>query len=402
MTPNSEHSREITSLSDVGAVVIGAGFGGTVHVEQLRRIGVQVRGILEISPEHGEAKAKALGVPRAYPSLEAVLADPSVDVVHVISPNYLHVDQSRQILTAGKHVICEKPLAMTSAESAAIVALAAETGLVNAVNFSLRFFPLNQHVRELIAEGGLGDTRFITGHYHQDWLLYDSDWSWRLNTSENGALRAVADIGMHWLDLTTFLVGQPIVSVMADMTNFISTRFEPRGAIEAFSSVRSTDTVARRITSEDVASIMLRFANGARGALTVSQISAGRKNSLQWEIDGSAAAAAWDSETPEHLWIGHRDRANEVLLRNPALMNAAGRQAAALPGGHVEGFGDTFAAAFRAVYADVLAGHPSERPLYATFADGHYQMLLGEAVAESSRLGRWVDVPVATKTARQL
>jgi predicted dehydrogenase len=401
MTPNSEyHGPGIRTLSDVGAVVIGTGFVGTVHVEQLRRIGVQVRGILEITPERGEVKAKALGVPRAYPSLEAVLADPSVDIVHVTSPNYLHVEQSKQILTAGKHVICEKPLAMTSADSATVVALAAETGLVNAVNFNLRFYPLHQHVRELIEEGGLGDTRFITGHYHQDWLLYDTDWSWRLDTSENGPLRAVADIGMHWLDLTTFLVGQPVISIMADMTNFISTRFEPRGAVEAFSTVRSTDTVARKVTTEDVASIMLRFANGARGALTLSQISAGRKNSLQWEIDGSVAAAAWDSETPDHLWIGHRDRANEVLLRNPALMNAAGRQAAALPGGHVEGFGDTFGAVFRAVYADVLAGHPSERPPYATFADGHYQMLLGEAVAESSRMGRWVDVPVATKAAR--
>jgi predicted dehydrogenase len=401
MTPSSElDGPGMRGIADIGAVVIGSGFIGTVHVEQLRRIGVQVRGILEITPEHGEAKAKALGVPRAYPSLEAVLADPSVDVVHVTSPNYLHVEQTKQILAAGKHVICEKPLAMTSADSASVVALAAETGLVNAVNFNIRFYPLHQHVRELIAEGGLGDTRFVTGHYLQDWLLYDTDWSWRLDTTENGSLRAVADIGMHWLDLTTFLVGHRVVSVMADMTNFISTRFEPRGAVEAFSTVRSIDTVERKIATEDVASIMLRFANGARGSMTLSQISAGRKNSLLWEIDGSVAAAAWDSETPDHLWIGHRDQANEVLMRNPALMNPAGRKAAALPGGHVEGFGDTFGAVFRAVYADVVAGHPAERPLYATFADGHYQMLLGEAVAESSRLGRWVDVPGEAKPAR--
>jgi predicted dehydrogenase len=401
VTPISEHDGPGTRrLADVGAAVIGTGFIGTVHVEQLRRIGVQVRGILEITPEHGEAKAKALGVPRAYPSLEAILADPSVDIVHVTSPNHLHVEQTRQILSAGKHVICEKPLAMTSADSAGLVALAAETGLVNAVNFNIRFYPLHQHVRELIADGGLGDARFVTGHYLQDWLLYDTDWSWRLDTSKNGSLRAVADIGMHWLDLTTFLVGQPVVAVMADMTNFISTRFEPKGAVEAFSTVRSTDTVERKITTEDVASIMLRFANGARGSVVLSQISAGRKNSLQWEIDGSVAAAAWDSETPDHLWLGHRDQANEVLMRNPGLMKPAGRLAAALPGGHVEGFGDTFGAAFRAVYADVVAGRPAERPPYATFADGHYEMLLGEAVAESSRLGRWVDVPGQPKAPR--
>jgi prepilin-type processing-associated H-X9-DG protein len=144
--------------------------------------------------------------------------------------------------------------------------------------------------------------------------------------------------------------------------------------------------------TEDVASILLRFANGARGAVSVSQISPGRKNSLQWEIDGSVAAAAWDSETPDHLWLGHRDRPNEILLRNPALMGAAGRAAAALPGGHVEGFADTFAAAFSAIYDDVRAGRPSPDRAYATFADGHVEMLIGDAVLESSRRGGWVAV----------
>ena len=401
MTPIKEHDGPGTRrLADIGAAVIGAGFIGTVHVEQLRRIGVQVRGILEVTPERGEAKAQALGVTRAYPSLEAILEDPSVDVVHVTSPNHLHVEQARQILSAGKHVICEKPLAMTSPESADLVRLAAKTGLVNAVNFNIRFYPLHQHVRELIADGGLGDTRFVTGHYFQDWLLLETDWSWRLDTKLAGSLRAVADIGSHWLDLTTYLTGQRVVSVMADLTNFIPRRAEPSGPVEAFSTERSTDTVEREVATEDVASIMLRFANGARGTVVLSQISAGRKNSLQWEIDGSIAAAAWDSETPDHLWLGHRERANEILLRNPALMGAAGRRASALPGGHVEGFGDTFGAAFRAVYADVIAGHPADQPPYATFADGHYEMLVGDAIAESSRLGRWVDVAGEAKAPR--
>jgi predicted dehydrogenase len=162
--------------------------------------------------------------------------------------------------------------------------------------------------------------------------------------------------------------------------------------VETFATDHSSDTVAREIATEDVASVLLRFANGARGALSVSQISAGRKNSLQWEIDGATGSAAWDSETPDHLWLGHRERANEVLLRNPALMNPAGRAASALPAGHVEGFGDTFGALFRAVYADVVAGKPAERPPYATFADGHDEMLIGDAIAESARQGRWIDV----------
>ncbi|MDO8484449.1 MAG: Gfo/Idh/MocA family oxidoreductase [Candidatus Limnocylindrales bacterium] len=379
-------------IADVGAAVIGTGFIGTVHVEQLRRIGVQVRGVLGSSPERGQARAQALGVARAYPSLEALLDDPSVDVVHVTSPNHLHVPQATQILAAGRHVVCEKPLAMTAGESAQLVRLAARSGRVNAVNFNIRFYPLHQHVRELVTGGELGDIRFVTGHYFQDWLLLDTDWNWRLDPDKGGSLRAVGDIGSHWLDLATFLTGQPIIAVMADLATFIPLRAQPRGPVETFSTDRSSDTVQREMATEDVASILLRFANGARGAVAVSQISAGRKNSLRWEIDGSTGSAAWDSETPDHLWLGHREQANEILLRDPAIMGRAGRVASALPGGHVEGFGDTFGALFRAVYADVVAGRPAERPPYATFADGHDEMLVGDAIAESARLGRWVEV----------
>jgi predicted dehydrogenase len=379
-------------IGEIGAAVIGTGFIGTVHVEQLRRIGVQVRGVLGSTPERGEARAEALGVARAYPSLEAILDDLAVEVVHVTSPNHLHVTQTRQILAAGRHVVCEKPLAMNASESAELVQLAAAAGRVNAVNFNIRFYPLHQHVRELVAGGGLGDVRLMTGHYFQDWLLLETDWNWRLEPDKGGSLRAVGDIGSHWLDLATFLTGLPIVEVMADLATFIGTREQPRGPVETFSTERSQDTVVREMDTEDVATILLRFANGARGSVAVSQISAGRKNSLQWEIDGSTGSAAWDSETPDHLWLGHRERPNEILLRNPALMEPAGRAAAALPGGHVEGFADTFGALFRAIYADVAAGAPSASPPYATFADGHDEMLVGDAIAESARLRRWVEV----------
>ncbi|MDQ6795410.1 MAG: Gfo/Idh/MocA family oxidoreductase [Chloroflexota bacterium] len=379
-------------LADIGAAVIGTGFIGTVHVEALRRIGVQVRGVLGSTPERGAARAEALGVRRAYGSLDELLADPAVGVVHVTSPNHLHAPQATAIMAAGKHVVCEKPLAMTAAESAELVRLAEATGRINAVNFNIRFYPLHQHVRGLVAEGGLGEVRFVTGHYFQDWLLLDTDWNWRLEPDKGGALRAVGDIGSHWLDLMTFVTGQPIVSVMADLATFIPTRRQPNGPVETFSTERAGKTVARPMGTEDVAAILLRFANGARGAVQVSQISPGRKNSLQWEIDGSLAAAAWDSEMPDHLWLGHRDRPNELLLRNPALMNAAGRAAAALPGGHVEGFADTFGALFRAIYADVVAGRPAARPPYATFADGHDEMLVGDAIAASAVAGQWVDV----------
>ena len=398
----------MTRIADIGAAVIGTGFIGTVHVEALRRIGVQVRGVLGSTPERGAVRADALGVPRAYASLDDLLADPSVDVVHVTSPNDLHVSQTKAILAAGRHVVCEKPLAMDAASSAELVALATETGLINATNFNIRYYPLNQQARETVAGGTLGDVRLVTGRYFQDWLLLESDWNWRLQPDRGGALRAVGDIGSHWMDLMTYVTGQHITEVMADLTTFIGTRHEPKGPVESFATARTADAVERTISTEDTAQILLRFDGGARGAVSISQISPGRKNSLQYEIDGSESALAWDSEQPDQAWIGHRDRPNEILIRNPALMGPAGQAASALPGGHVEGFFDTFCAHFRAVYADVVAGAVSSRPGYPTFADGHDEMLVGDAIARSAREGRWVTVdrpapiqpPALTEAAR--
>jgi predicted dehydrogenase len=378
--------------SEIGAAVIGAGFIGTVHIEALRRHGVQVHGLLGSSPERGAASARRLGVAHAYATLEELLADERVDVVHVTSPNHLHHPQVKAILASGRHVVCEKPLAMTSEESGELVRLAAESGRVNAVNFNIRFYPLNQHVHELVTGGGVGDVRLVTGHYFQDWLLLETDWNWRLEPDLGGSLRAVGDIGSHWLDLLSFMTGLRITEVMADLTTFVGTRRQPSGPVETFSTERSADTVAREIGTEDTAVILLRFENGARGTVAISQLSAGRKNSLEYEIDGSTGAVAWDSEQPDQLWIGHREAPNEILIRNPALMGATGQAAAYLPGGHVEGFADTFRALFAAIYEDVAAGRPSERPTYPTFADGHDEMLVGDAVAASSRDGRWTRV----------
>ena len=378
--------------TDIVTAVIGSGFIGIVHIEALRRIGVRVAGLLDASPELGARRAAEIGIPKAYADLDELLADPDVQVVHVTSPNELHHRQARAILAAGRHIVCEKPLAMTSAESAELVALAKASGLVNAVNFNIRWYPLNQHVAAMVADGGIGDVRMVTGRYFQDWLLFDTDWNWRLEDDKGGALRAVGDIGSHWLDLLSFLTGLRVEAVMADLTTFIPVRQKPRGEVLTFSTERAADTVGMEIHTEDTASILLRFAGGARGSVNISQLSPGRKNSIAYQIDGSSSAVAWDSEQPEQLWIGHRDRPNELLLRNPALMNGAGAASARLPGGHVEGFADTFGAVFSAVYDDVLAGVPSPAPRYATFAAGHEEMLIGDAVLESARTGTWARV----------
>lgn len=377
-------------VTEIGAAVVGTGFIGVVHVEALRRLGVQVHGVVGSTHARADGRSRELGLPPAYESFQAMLDDRRVEVVHITSPNHLHFQQARAALAADKHVVCEKPLAMTSHESADLVRLAALGGRVHAVNFNIRFYPVLQHVRGLIEENALGDVRLVSGNYLQDWLLLDTDWNWRLEPQLGGDLRAVADIGSHWMDLTTFLCGKRITSVMADLATFIKTRRQPAGPVETFTTGRSAQTVAREIHTEDCATILLRYEGGTRGALTVSQISAGRKNSLVFEIDGADSAAGWNSERPEELWIGHRGRPNEIILRDPAIMNAKGLKASYLPGGHAEGFDDTFKALYAAVYQAVATGEPGDG--YPTFADGHDEMLVCEAVARSAREGRWVEV----------
>jgi predicted dehydrogenase len=375
-------------ITEIGAAVVGTGFIGAVHVEGLRRLGVQVYGVVGSSHARAAERAAALALPPAYESFEAMLADPRVDVVHITSPNHLHYPQAVAALAAGKHVVCEKPLAITSAETGELVRLAQASGLIHAVNFNIRFYPINRHLHQLVREGGLGDVRLVSGHYLQDWLLLDTDWNWRLEPGLGGSLRAVADIGSHWMDLTSHVAGQRIVSVMADLKTFIPVRRQPTGPVETFSTKPSGATTARTITTEDAATILLRYENGAIGNLTISQISAGRRNTLEFEIDGSTSAAAWNSERPDDLWIGHRGKPNELLPRDPALLNAEGRDAAGLPAGHNEGFADTFKALYRAVYRAVAGDGPAQ-PNYPTFADGHESMLVCEAVARSARQGSW-------------
>jgi predicted dehydrogenase len=378
-------------LPDIGAAVIGTGFIGTVHIGALRRLGVRIAGVLGSSVGRGADRAAALGIGRAYASLEELLADPAVQVVHVTSPNVAHYPQVMQILAAGKHVICEKPLAMTAAQSAEMVTLAHASGRIAAVCYNTRFYPLNQQARGTVAAGELGDIRLITGQYHQDWLAKPTDWNWRLEADEGGALRSVGDIGTHWVDLTSFIAGHRVTEVLADLATFIAERRKPLGPVETFTTTQGA-TEPRTVTTDDAATILLRYGNGARGVMSTSQISQGRKNAMAWDIAGSAASAAWNAETPDHLWIGHRDAPNQILQRDPGLMNATGAAAASLPGGHVEGFADTFHALFRQVYADVARGKRAATSTYASFDDGHHEMLFCDAVLQSAKDGRWVSV----------
>jgi predicted dehydrogenase len=375
--------------------VIGTGFMGVAHTEALRRLGLDVAGIVGSSPERARAKAAVAALPPVFDSVEELLADSTVDVVHVTSPNHLHAEHVRAALAAGKHVVCEKPLGVSVAETAELVARAEAAAVVNAVCFNLRFYPQNQNAAALVAAGAIGEPRFVTGRYHQDWLLRETDWNWRLDGARQGGLRAVADIGSHWLDLARFLTGQQVVEVLADLHTFVVERNHPIDDVETFGAARvaaDVERVRETMSSDDAAGLLLRFDGGGRGVCSVSQVSAGRKNTLEWELDGSASALAWSSEEPENLWIGHRDQPNEVAAKDPSVMTPAGVAAAAYPVGHVEGYPDTFRALFAAVYRDVAAGGPSAAPAYPTFADGHDAMVVCAAIAASARTGSWTKV----------
>lgn len=380
-------------LGDVNAAVIGTGMIGVAHVEALRRLGVHVSGVVGSSPERAREKAEAANLPAVYDSLEACLADRDLDVVHVASPNHLHLDQALAVLDAGKHVVCEKPLGLDSGETSRLVEAADGTGVVNAVCFNIRFYPLAHHMAAMVATGDIGEPRFIHGAYLQDWLLRETDWNWRLESEKAGSLRAVADIGSHWLDLVRFISGRRVEEVMAELHTFVATRSHPEGSVESFAAVADdAELVTEEMSSDDAASIMLRFEGGARGLVTVSQVAPGRKNRVVVEVDGSDSALAWTSEDPDRLWIGHRGRPNEELARDPGAMAPAAARLASFPAGHVEGFPDTFRGLFSRVYAAVEAGGPPTDPDYPTFADGHDAVCVTEAVAASSETGRWTPV----------
>ena len=379
------------------SAVVGTGFIGPVHVEGLRRAGIVVAGILGSTPEKSRLAASQLGLPRGYTSFDELLSDKSVDAVHLTTPNRFHYEQAAAVLRAGKHVVCEKPLAMNSHESAALVRLAAESGKVAAVAYNIRFYPLCHEAAARCQSGDWGDTLHVTGSYVQDWLLRETDFNWRVLAEEGGELRAVADIGTHWLDLIQFITGRHVVAVCADLRTVHKTRQRPGGSVETFSGTSHTKAITESVTinTDDCGCVMLRFDNGANGCLWVSQTTAGRKNCVRFEIAGSKQALYWNSESPNDLWIGYRDRPNESLIRDPSLLSDSARAITNYPGGHNEGFPDTFKQLFRTIYGHIAAADVTQKPSFPTFADGHREILLCEAVLKSHREQRWITVAEA-------
>ncbi len=383
-------AKSIPSIQTLRAGVIGTGFIGPVHVEALRRLGVTVTAICDVGDLGAQAAAK-LAIPQAFADYRDLLDSPEVDVVHITAPNRFHCEMSLAALRAGKHVVCEKPLAMNTRETKRIVEAAQKAACTFAVNYNIRFYPAVLALRGLVRRGELGDIVHVNGSYMQDWLFKDTDYNWRLLPNEGGKLRAVADIGTHWMDAVSFILGAEIKSVLADLVTWHTTRKRPLGEVQTFAKADAKMKYASyQVETDDFANVLLQFANGARGNLGVSQVAAGRKNCIRIEIYGSKKSAWWCSEDPEMLHFGNRDGANETAVRATPAFGDGAIGLMDYPPGHVEGFPDTFKMNFRNIYA-AIAGAKSA-PLFASVQDGHQEVVVCEAILKSNQARKWIDV----------
>ncbi len=381
-------------FAGINTAVAGTGFIGPVHVEALRRLGINVTGILGSTREKSRKAAEVLGLKRGYHHYDEILTDPSVHAVHIATPNVAHYSMVKQALLAGKHVMCEKPLAMTSLETLQLTELAEKSGLVAGVTYNLRYYPMNLEAKMCIAKGEAGRIYSVVGSYVQDWLLYDTDYNWRVLADKGGKLRTVADIGTHWMDLIHSITGLTVASVFAHLSTVHASRWMPIGEVETFTRQGRSDPERKevKIDTEDCGSILFRYKQGGQGVLWVSQVTAGLKNRIRYEIAGSEKSLSWDSDRANQLFIGYRNKSNEWLEKDPSLNDPVTAKYIDYPGGHAEGFPDTFKQCFRAFYNAISDRSTDEEISFATFADGHEEVRLCEAILQSDREGRWISV----------
>lgn len=387
-------------LHNLRAGIIGTGFIAPVHIEALKRLGVQVTAICG-STKSALETARQWCIPEVYGDydVEAMYASPNIDVVHITSPNKVHVDQSLMALAAGKHVICEKPLGMTSDETARVVAAAKKkTCPVFAVNYMCRFFPAVLQMRAMVQRGDLGKIIHVQGHFFQDWLLEQTDYNWRVLASEGGKLRAVGDIGTHWIDAVSFILGAKAESVFAHIETFHKTRLRPKGEVKTFAKVDPKKMVPYKVDTEDFGSVLLKFGKASHGFAesvhanaAISQVAAGWKCSLYLGIYGTKGSVRWDLQQPNEIQVGLRDRPNQVLQRATAGFSEDVAGFTDYPGGHPEGFSDAHKMYYRGVYQHIASGRKTPA-LFATAADGHHEVKLCEAILKSSSARQWVKV----------
>ncbi len=369
-----------------GIAIVGTGMIGAVHRRAALLAGADIRGVAASSPQRARDVAQAWGVPRAYRDIEEVVADPQVQVVHVCTPNHLHRPMAQAALEAGKHVVCEKPLATTLEDARALAALATANALVATVPFVYRYHPVVREARARIAHGELGPLHLIHGSYLQDWLLDPASNNWRVDPALGGASRVFADIGSHWCDLVEWVSGERFTEVSAAFDTVIAERSTDTG--QSFTTAAAGGAM-QAVTSEDVAAAMFRTGAGTLASLTVSQVSAGRHNRLWFEIDGARASVAFNQEDAERLWIGKPDQREEVFVRGPGAGSPEQRRLSVLPAGHAQGYGHCFEAFVADTYRAIEGERPDGLP---TFEDGVRSALIVDRVITSARTRAWTTI----------
>jgi len=380
-------------MQTVKVGVAGLGFIGPAHIEALRRVpGIEVIAVTESSEELAKEKAQQLGIEKYYGNFDTLLKD-DIECVHICTPNNLHYEMSKAAILSGKHVVCEKPLATTVEEGKELLELAKEKGLVHAVHFNIRYYPMVRQMKAMQEKGELGEIYSIIGSYLQDWLYYVTDYNWRLEPELSGKSKAVADIGSHLMDLLEYISGVKITEVMADFNTIHPVRKKPLRAIETFSGkmLKPEDYEEVPISTEDYATVLLRFDNGNKGVITVSQVDAGRKNRLSLEISGSKETFSWCSERPNEMWIGKRDEPNQILMRDPSLFEPESAKLISFPGGHNEGFPDTSKQMFKEVYHNIRKA-TMDGATFPTFEAGLRELILCDRILESNEKQQWVKV----------
>src|ERR1700676_2872875 len=381
-------------MKSLRTAIFGTGFMGRVHLEAVRRVeSVEATAIAGRNVEAARRLGAGFSIPKIAIDYREILVDLSIDAVHICTPNSQHFPMAKDALIAGKNVLCEKPLATSVEEGEELVSLAKEKRLRNCVCHNLRYYPMVQQMRSMCEAGDLGEILVVQGTYSQDWLLYDTDWNWRVDAKAGGPSRCMADIGSHWFDMAEHVTGLRVTSLCADLQMFHPTRKRPRNSIETFANklLGPDDYVETAVDTEDFGAVIFRMGVRTRGSVTASQVSAGRKNRLSIEIYGTKSSVAWDQERPDELWAGHRDAGNQIFVKDPSLLKPAARGYADLPGGHSEGYDDTFKQVFRRFYASIDA--PGGAPEYPQFVDGLRQLTIVDAALTSHRTRGWVDVP---------
>ena len=380
-------------MKTIKTAIFGTGFMGRVHLEAVRRVeGVAAAAIASRNQQAAQKLGRAFGLSLITTDYREVLRDRSIEAVHICTPNAQHLSMATEALEAGKHVLCEKPLTTTAAESEALVTLAGKKGLRNCVCHNLRYYPMVQQMRRLREAGELGEILVVQGTYSQDWLLHDTDWNWRVDEKAAGPSRCMADIGSHFFDMAEHVTGLRVASLCADLQTFHKARKQPKHSVETFANkmMGPEDYIETPVETEDFGAVVFRMGNRTRGSMTASQVSAGRKNGLSIEIYGTKSSVAWNQERPDELWQGHRDTPNAISVKDPSLLKPGARSYADLPGGHSEGYDDTFKQVFRRFYDSIRDGGSAE---YPQFVDGLRQMQILSAVLDSNTKRAWIDVP---------